>query len=159
MPEINSTKNSRMRINPREFLGIAEEVLARGNPFSFRALGSSMSPFIKDGDSVTLLRDKKAGVGDVVLFKTEEGRLYLHRIVKEVESGIMTRGDASLGEDGLTPRRNILGKVVKVSGKGYNFHLRRPIKGLISKRIIFSEGLYRHPFLMRLGKGVAKILG
>ncbi len=158
MPEEENAENR--CISHKEFLGLAEEILARGKPFRFRAQGKSMSPFIKDGDTVTLVPDKKADVGDVVLFKTDEGRLYLHRIVKKAESGIVTRGDAYLNydEDGLTPYRNILGKVAKISGKGYNFHLKRPVKGLISRRVIFSEGLCRIPFIMKLGKKIARII-
>ncbi len=91
--------------------------------------------------------------------KTDEGRLYLHRIVKRVESGVVTRGDAAFDEDGFTPCRNILGRVVEVSGEGYNFHLKRLIKGLISRRIIFSEGLYRCPPVRRLGKKIAEFIG
>lgn len=147
------------RISHQDFLDIAGEILDREQQFSFRALGTSMSPFIKDGDAVTLLRDQNPSVGDVVLLKTDEGKLYLHRVVKKAKSGVVTRGDASFDEDGFTPCRNILGKVVKVSGKGYNFHLRRPIKRLISKRIIFSEGLYQYPSIMRLGKKIARIIG
>ncbi len=157
MPKEKNIENR--RISHEEFLSLAEEILARGVPFCFRAQGKSMSPFIKDGDRITLLPDKKAEVGDVVLLKTDEGRLYLHRIVKRVESGVVTRGDASFDEDGFTPCRNILGKVVEVSGEGYNFHLKHLIKGLISKRIIFSEGFYRCPPIRRLGKKVAEFIG
>ena len=156
MPKEENIENR--RISHQDFLDIAGEILNREQQFSFRALGTSMSPFIKNGDAVTIQRDQNPGVGDVVLLKTDEGRLYLHRVVKKVESGIVTRGDASFDEDGFTPCRNILGKVVKVSGEGYNFHLRRPIKGLISKRIIFSEALYRYPSIMRLGKKIARII-
>lgn len=161
MPEMKSIENSPLRINHEEFLGIVKEILARGKPLSFRAQGTSMSPFIKDGDIVTLLRDPnpKVGVGDVVLLKTGEGKFYLHRVIKKGESGIITRGDACFEDDGFTPHRNIIGKVVRVSGRGYNFHLRHPIKKLISKRLIFTEGLYRHSFLLKLGKKIANALG
>jgi hypothetical protein len=155
---LKEEKIENRRISHQDFLEIAGEILYRGKLFTFRASGTSMSPFIKNGDAVTVLRDQNPDIGDVVLLKTDEGRLYLHRVVKKAESGIVTRGDASFDEDGLTPCRNILGRVVKVSGKGYNFHLRRPIKGLISKRIIFSEGLYRYPSIMKLGKKIAKIM-
>ncbi len=157
MPKEKNVGNR--RISHHDFLDVAEELLDRGKQFSFRASGTSMSPFIKDGDAVTILRDQNPGIGDVVLLKTDEGRLYLHRVVKKSVSGIVTQGDASLNEDGFTPYGNILGKVVKVTGEGYNFHLRGPIKGLISKRIIYSGSLYWYPSVLRLGKKIAKIIG
>jgi signal peptidase I len=147
------------RISHQDFLQIAGEILDSGKLITFRASGTSMTPFIKNGDAVTVSRDQNPGIGDVVLLKTDEGRLYLHRVVKKAAAGIVTRGDASFDEDGFTPCRNILGKVVRVSGGGYNFHLKRLIKKLISKRIIFSEGLYRHPSIVRLGKKMAKRMG
>ena len=46
-------------------LGLLEGVLSRGVPFRFRAGGSSMAPFIRDGDviSVSPLRGDSPGVG------------------------------------------------------------------------------------------------
>lgn len=172
-----------LHITHKDFLEIAEGLLKSENHLRFRASGTSMSPFIKDNDTVIIAPDNNRGthpiflknfkqkvnkrnmgcvpnlgIGDVVLLKTKEGRLFLHRVVKRKKTGVVTSGDSAYTDDGFTPYNNILGKVIKISGKGYNFHLKNPFKYLIGKRIILKS-LYRFPSIVRLGKKVANFLG
>lgn len=141
------------------FGGIAEEILKRGSRLSFRASGASMSPFIKDGDTVVMapVRDG-VNVGDVVLVTARAGRLLLHRVVKKRKGGVVTRGDASINDDGCISWENIIGKVISVKGKGYNFHLKSPFKYMIS-RFASIRGLRRYSLITRFGKKIADVLG
>ena len=52
------------------FIELLQATLAEGAPFTFRARGSSMHPFIKDGDVITVspLGEDSPGLGDVVAF-------------------------------------------------------------------------------------------
>ena len=63
--------------------------------------GSSMSPSIRDGDLVLTARLWLGGsVGDVVLVKrSSDGQLLLHRVIEEGEGWRRTKGDASLSPD------------------------------------------------------------
>jgi hypothetical protein len=63
--------------------------------------GSSMSPSIRDGDLVlTALLWLGGSVGDVVLVKrSSDGQLLLHRVIEQGEGWRRTKGDASLSPD------------------------------------------------------------
>jgi hypothetical protein len=63
--------------------------------------GNSMSPSIRDGDLVLTARLwLGSSVGDVVLVKrSSDGQLILHRVIEEGEGWRRTRGDASLSPD------------------------------------------------------------
>lgn len=73
--------------------------------FRFYPRGVSMLPLIREGkDSVSLVApDKKRPlrIGDVILYKTENEKYILHRIVKtdEKKNLIITRGDAHIDQD------------------------------------------------------------
>jgi hypothetical protein len=80
-----------------------------------------MSPFIKDGDLLTVSPNvcSSPGIGDVVAFiHKETGRLLIHRVVGKNGESYLTRGDNTLEEDGFTYRANILGHISKVERNG-----------------------------------------
>lgn len=152
-------ENANLRISHKDFLGITEEILDSGKQFRFRASGTSMSPFIKDKDTVIIMPAKDSiGIGDVVLLKTTDERLLLHRVIKKQKYGVITIGDAAYVDDGFTSYKNILGRVDRVMDNGYNFHLRNPFKYLIGRRTILNA-LYRYPCIVKLGKKIANFLG
>jgi len=79
-----------------------------------------MSPFIKDGDVVTIspIHISSPSIGDVVVFiHKETGRLLLHRVVRKNGESYLTRGDNTLEGDGSVHEANILGCVTKVKRK------------------------------------------
>jgi hypothetical protein len=98
---------------------LMRDVLARGKPFRFRARGLSMSPFIKDGDVLTIL--PLAGTvprkGDIVAFiHPATGKVAVHRIVR-AESGLFfLKGDNAPEGDGGLPLDRILGVVGRIEG-------------------------------------------
>ena len=80
-----------------------------------------MSPFIKDGDAITV--SPKLGssprFGDVVAFihpRTE--KLFIHRVVWKRRDAYIVKGENTLESDGLIKKENILGVVTKVERKG-----------------------------------------
>ncbi len=142
-----------------DFCGIAEEVLGKGNNLAFTAGGSSMSPFIKDGDTVVVRPAGRIHVGDIALCKSPEDRLILHRVIKVTASGIVTRGDSCITDDAATSFESTLGRVVRVSGRGFNFHLRFPFSVLIARGLLRPSRLSGHPFLLSFAKRIASLLG
>jgi len=103
-----------------EFAELSAAILNRGGSFRFKARGSSMYPFIRDGDIVTIQPVEAAAlkVGDVVFYSTARGRLSAHRVVgREVQRGqvvLATRGDAASGPDERVQAEQVLGRVVSV---------------------------------------------
>jgi signal peptidase len=105
---------------------LVKEVLSKGVECRFQAKGHSMSPFIKDGDIVTIspLTSSSPGLGDVVaLNHPENEKLIIHRVVKKRNNDYYVKGDNALEADGLVQAKNILGYVNKVERDGKNVRL------------------------------------
>jgi signal peptidase I len=132
--------------------GLMRDVLARGVKFRFRAKGFSMSPFILNGDliSVSPMSDAPPEVGEVVAFiEPDMGKLVVHRIVSIESDGYLTWGDNQVDHsDGVIPTENILGRVTLVErdGKIIRFGL-GPEKSLIAS---LSRRHLLQPYLTRL---------
>jgi phage repressor protein C with HTH and peptisase S24 domain len=81
-------------------------VLAKGKAFRFRARGWSMSPFVRDGDVITVspLRGRRPETGAIVAFvHPGTGRVAVHRIVDAGPGGYLVRGDNTDSADGILP--------------------------------------------------------
>jgi signal peptidase I len=101
-------------------------VLDRDVPFRFEARGTSMAPFIRNGDIVTVrpVRERPLRKGDVVAFAeplTE--KLYVHRIIGKTGSRYAIKGDNVSEPDGLIPGTSIVGVVAKVERGGREISL------------------------------------
>ncbi len=75
---------------------VIEEILLSGGKVRILASGKSMEPVIVDGqDTVVLTRaEKSLRKNDIVLFKRNNGRLVLHRIIAIDGNQITLRGDS-----------------------------------------------------------------
>lgn len=129
---------------------VAREVLSAGHSFRFLALGGSMSPFIRDGDVVTLVTFVRAvcAPGDVVAFvQHKSGRLVVHRVVAVGEGRCRIRGDNSSEEDGEFPFESVIGTVDRIerAGKEIRFGLgpERATIALLSRRGWLCWGMKR----------------
>lgn len=134
-------------------------VLEKDVPFRFLAKGFSMSPFIKDGDIVTVspLSIRSIKIGDVVAFihpNTEH--LAVHRVVDKAEEEYFIQGDNIQVADGIIPKVNIVGILSKVERHGKEISLglgpERKLIALFSRIGIlkrFVNLLWRcfHPFI------------
>jgi hypothetical protein len=96
-------------------------VLAEGKAFRFRAGGWSMSPFVKDGDVITVapLSGREPGTGAIVAFlHPRTGRVAVHRVVRSAPGRYLIRGDNTDGADGALPAGRIIGIVAEVVRNG-----------------------------------------
>jgi hypothetical protein len=85
--------------------------LDQGVFMRFRPLGSSMLPFLKEGDIVTIAPVTDLKIGDVVLWQRGEA-MVLHRVVLMVNGHVVTKGDALRSLDLPLCRGDILGLAV-----------------------------------------------
>jgi Peptidase S24-like len=122
-----------------ELAALVEELAGRGVAARFIARGGSMSPWIRDGDVVTvapLESTEPAGPGDVAAFKRPgSGRLTVHRLVRRVGEGWEARGDRLGGTDGVVADDEILGIVTRVERRGREAFLPRGMAGLFLARL------------------------
>jgi len=109
-----------LSIKHAELSDISTEVLGRGGLFRFKAHGSSMYPFIRDGDVLTIqtVEIEKLNRGDVVLYRSAGDRVVAHRVVgKNATNGqwvLMMRGDSGLSTNEQVPADHVLGRVMSI---------------------------------------------
>ena len=96
---------------------LLSNVLAKGSCCRFQSKGQSMSPFIKDGDMVTIspLMNSSISFGSIVAFICPKTRkLVIHRVVGKNGNHYLTKGDNAIEADNLVPRENIVGFVSRI---------------------------------------------
>ena len=91
---------------------LASEVLRSSGNLRLRVTGWSMLPAIWPGDTLDIESTDcgRVSVGDVVLFHRER-RLFVHRVVKQDGTAIVTRGDAMHRADPVVTDKELLGRV------------------------------------------------
>jgi hypothetical protein len=138
-----------------QLIALIRGVIGKGASFRFRAGGQSMSPFIRDGDILTLapLRDRPA-TGDVVAFiNPVNGRMVVHRLVAgEAGHTWQARGDNNGLSDGRIAGEDLLGKVSRVERAGRTVRL-----GLGAEKTIIAW-LSRRDALRKV-IGIALVVG
>ncbi len=98
---------------------LCQEILDKSNFLRFRALGSSMFPFIRPGDIITARRvpPENLTVGQV-LFYYKDGNFFAHRLKGRRNNLMITRGDnLPLNDNFITPSE-VLAKVVMIERRG-----------------------------------------
>jgi len=109
-------------ISSIDLMELMQAVLAKDGVFQFRAGGSSMTPFIRSGDVITIasLDRRGARLGMVVAFKHPAGgHLVIHRIVGVAPGAVFIKGDNSPHRtDGWIPVGNLLGRVLEIRRNG-----------------------------------------
>jgi signal peptidase I len=116
-------------IKPHEELTLSAHALGellqafsdRGLPLRFRVKGTSMAPFIKDGDVITVspLTYASLRTGHIVAFSDPETKkVRVHRVIKAMEDQFIAKGDNVPVMDGIIPKKNYLGCVRRVERQG-----------------------------------------
>jgi len=106
------------------FIEISKEIMSKGSLLRFRALGSSMEPFLFSRDILTI---KPASIselkkGDIILFEDSIGNPILHRI-HEKSKEILVNGDNPLSESEAVSENKILGKIINVERNGKRINM------------------------------------
>ena len=108
-------------VDTREYLGMICQLLAEGkNHIPVPVAGSSMVPFLHNGDTVYLDRiDSPLKKGDVVLYTRATGQYVLHRIVKCNPDGSFTMlGDAQQELERIESAAQIHGRATAAVHQG-----------------------------------------
>ncbi len=135
MSQLPRLERTELPLSGAALLDLMRAVLDRGVPFRFRARGGSMSPFVRDGDVVTV-EPAAAPVrtGDIVAFVDPASRrLRVHRVAATRGDAFLLKGDNVEVPDGMVQRDGILGRVVRVERDGSPVRLGTgPERGLIA---------------------------
>jgi signal peptidase len=127
-----------LNLDMADFEALTSGVLGRNGSVRFEARGSSMYPFIRNGDVLTAVCPDIRGlaVGDIVLYRPVNGNLAVHRIVRKLsdDGGLrfMIRGDATFGADEYVESGQVLGVVVSRHRNGKALRLNRGIPRLLA---------------------------
>ena len=134
-PKISAEQGVNRPIDGESLLFLMQEVLSKGASFRFRAKGWSMTPFIRDGDVVTVAPSAKVrpSVGKVVAFvQPDTGRLVIHRVIGRQGSAFLIQGDNASGHpDGFVYVPAILGCVTQVVRRNRRVYLGLGVDGYI----------------------------
>ena len=100
-------------------LTLIKESLEKIKMVRFRALGSSMFPFIKNGDIITVkyINSKDIVIGDILLYQRDE-KFFVHRLIDKRRNNnniyYITKGDNLPNSDLPIEISSIKGKVVEI---------------------------------------------
>jgi hypothetical protein len=102
-------------------------VIAKGCSFRFQARGWSMTPFIKDGDVITIspFMEKKPRFGEVLAtVRPGSENLVVHRLVGRQGKAWLILGD-NTPEDAtdMVASENLIGRVARIERNGKNVWL------------------------------------
>ena len=126
-PKLLVTRAGDLSLSGQALLELMRAVLARGVPFRFRARGWSMTPFIRDGDVITVspLLHTSASLGEVVAFvHPATGGLLVHRVVDRRGTSFVIQGDSAPEEaDWAIRGESLIGRVTRVERNGRNVWL------------------------------------
>jgi hypothetical protein len=105
---------------PGDFRELLREAMSRGVSLRFAAAGTSMDPFIKDGDVVTVAPlPSRLSPGDIVAaVSPANGLVIVHRIVRLSEGEALLKGDNLPAADGTAAGAALLGRVTRVERSG-----------------------------------------
>lgn len=144
-------------ISSADLSDLMQEVLGKDGLFQFKARGSSMTPFIRDGDVITIapFEKGKVGLGSIVAFKHPNcGHLVIHRIIKMSSIAVLTGGDNNpQNPDGWIQLNYLIGRVIEVLRNGRCTWL-----GLGIERYLIAY-LSRLKWLLPLRRAVAVLRG
>ena len=116
-PGLFTKKREELSLSSQQLEKIMRGVFDKGASFRFKGKGFSMSPFIRDGDVLTIapLQGSSPRFGDVVVFThPTTGKLIIHRIIGRRADAYLTKGDNAPEGDGLISRAAIVGRVTNV---------------------------------------------
>lgn len=102
-----------------DMLPLIEEAIGSGGVFTLYPKGISMMPLVRQGaDAVELCAIDTVNVGDIFLFRRDDGKFVLHRIVDEKPDGYVFCGDNQCILEGGIRRDQLIAKVSAILRNG-----------------------------------------
>jgi len=116
-----------MIVSGRDLMPVIKSALSRGQDVRMTVHGSSMRPFIANGDTALLTPlGGSPQLGDILLARNADGRYVVHRVVRLSDAGVHLRGDSQPQGEGPFTEERLLGGVLQSERDG---HIRRHARG------------------------------
>ncbi len=143
-----------------EFDRLARELLDQGLQVRFTVTGTSMSPFLEEGDVVTLapVKPEELKIGDLALVRRSSGSLTLHRLVRKKRQPLrlLFKGDALTDADEpVTPDR-VRGRVIEIQRAEKRLSLQGPLSTFVN-RLLAEKSLLQAVCRRILGRAVLRL--
>ena len=99
-----------------------KDIVKSGFNLEIKVKGSSMSPFLKNGDKVSVKSKERYSVGDIVLVNVDmpllgKSQTHCHRIIFKYRKKYLIKGDNQAWKDGFYTSKEIIGFVYRRNGK------------------------------------------
>jgi hypothetical protein len=114
-----------MDLPPAEFQRLVSELRHRGHSIRFTARGSSMMPFVRNGDVLTAVSADASTlrIGDIAFYRRPDGSLVAHRVLARSRRRgatplICTRGDSRWLATESVSDDQVLGRIVRIERAG-----------------------------------------
>lgn len=130
-----------------EAVHLISNVMKKHKWIDLPAQGSSMFPYIQDGDVCTFVTCSPAELqkGDTALYHTVQGKLVTHRFVKKQtindDTFYMFKGDTNLGFDEPIRDQQVIGKLIYIKRRS-----KRVSAGSV-RSILWSKAILSLPYL------------
>jgi hypothetical protein len=120
----------------RHFWFVVASLLDSNQCVRFRPAGSSMSPFIRDGETVIVnpCHARRLRFGDIILYTLPglaDSSMRIHRIVgrgrRNGRDVLLTRGDSLAEVDAPVGMWQVLGRISSIEKGGWVLRLDRPL--------------------------------
>jgi len=124
--DFKSIKKEAPPLSGRALEELLQAVFQKNMPFRFKAGGTSMSPFIKDGDILTIspLGEDPPRIGDVVIFMHPVSRKpVVHRVVAKKGDVYRIKGDNLQARGHWLSRKSILARLERLQRNGKDISL------------------------------------
>ncbi|KPL58254.1 signal peptidase I [Rossellomorea vietnamensis] len=131
----------------QEAIHLISNVMKKHKWIDLLAQGTSMFPYIQDGDVCTFVTCSPAELqkGDTALYHTVQGKLVTHRFVKQQtineDTFYIFKGDTNLGFDEPVGDQQIVGKLIYIKRR------RRRISAESVRSILWSKAILLLPYL------------
>lgn len=155
-PIVSQKLLSHLPISSIEMGKLMQDMLTLDTPIRLKATGSSMQPFIRDGDVLTISPKSKLkpSLGKVIAFVNHGNQnLLIHRVIEVKAPLFLTKGDNSYDKtDGWIHLSQVLGCVTRIE------RCQRDIRfGLGEERLLLAY-LSRLNLLKRITSRISMIV-
>jgi len=152
--------DSGKHLSVRDFIDILDAAHQKKGKITFKAKGSSMAPFIKDGDMLTIRpMERQRLIGRIVLYLDPcDEIIMVHRVIDKIGRDFIIKGDNQKESDGQKPFNTFKGIVDAIQRNGdeitFGLGSERRLIAMLSRMKLLLPALKSLRFIKKCFKGI-----